>query len=239
MGNPGCLMGILMIDDCSKIHYVPKSNQGSCSLLTWFSLIIVEQKHPHWGATLTKNIQNTHPSWQPRIFVSADMSKQLCHLVEDLLGNQKTSPMFKLQVEPHNVKKTSETVESITKLLYHLESRWRNSHVLVYHGPLPIHLLGVTGHLLSLRSRFYFSKVSMFEEVLTQRFASHIYSSTWNFTPKTNKNRWNSACRRTVPVLPHKAKSGVKTTACAAGYPYSRDTSGTNLMIKLDFWIEN
>ena len=27
--------------------------------------------------------------------------------------------------------------------LYHLESRWRNSHVLVYHGPLLIHLLGV------------------------------------------------------------------------------------------------
>ena len=27
--------------------------------------------------------------------------------------------------------------------LYHLESRWRNSHVLVYHGPLLSHLLGV------------------------------------------------------------------------------------------------
>ena len=27
--------------------------------------------------------------------------------------------------------------------IYHLESRWRNSHVLVYHGPLLIHLLGV------------------------------------------------------------------------------------------------
>ena len=27
--------------------------------------------------------------------------------------------------------------------IYHLESRWRNPHVLVYHGPLPIHLLGV------------------------------------------------------------------------------------------------
>ena len=26
---------------------------------------------------------------------------------------------------------------------YHLESRWRNSNVLVYHGPLLIHLLGV------------------------------------------------------------------------------------------------
>ena len=28
--------------------------------------------------------------------------------------------------------------------LYHLESRWRNSHVLVYHSPLLSHLLGVT-----------------------------------------------------------------------------------------------
>ena len=27
--------------------------------------------------------------------------------------------------------------------LYHLESRWRNSHVFVYHGPLLIHLLRV------------------------------------------------------------------------------------------------
>ena len=27
--------------------------------------------------------------------------------------------------------------------VYHLESRWRNSHVLVYHGPLLSHLLGV------------------------------------------------------------------------------------------------
>ena len=29
------------------------------------------------------------------------------------------------------------------KQLYHLESRWRNSHVLVYYGPLLSHLLGV------------------------------------------------------------------------------------------------
>ena len=28
--------------------------------------------------------------------------------------------------------------------VYHLESRWRNSHVLVYHGSLLSHLLGVT-----------------------------------------------------------------------------------------------
>ena len=28
-------------------------------------------------------------------------------------------------------------------MIYHLESRWRNSHVLVYHGPLLSHLLGV------------------------------------------------------------------------------------------------
>ena len=28
-------------------------------------------------------------------------------------------------------------------IIYHLESRWRNSHVLVFHGPLLVHLLGV------------------------------------------------------------------------------------------------
>ena len=30
------------------------------------------------------------------------------------------------------------TIKSIAVAVYHLESRWRNSHVLVYHGPLPI-----------------------------------------------------------------------------------------------------
>ena len=36
-------------------------------------------------------------------------------------------------------------------LVYHLESRWRNSHLLVYHGPLTNrHLLGVASHLLWL-----------------------------------------------------------------------------------------
>ena len=34
-------------------------------------------------------------------------------------------------------------LKSAKKKLYHLESRWRNSHVLVYHGPLLKHLVGV------------------------------------------------------------------------------------------------
>ena len=33
--------------------------------------------------------------------------------------------------------------------IYHLESRWRNSHVLVYHGPLLSHLLGVAPSTLT------------------------------------------------------------------------------------------
>ena len=40
--------------------------------------------------------------------------------------------------------------------LYHLESRWRNSHVLVYHGPLLSHLLGVASHPLSLWCNSWF-----------------------------------------------------------------------------------
>ena len=32
---------------------------------------------------------------------------------------------------------------------YHLENRWRKSHVLVYHGPLVSHHLGVASHLMS------------------------------------------------------------------------------------------
>ena len=37
--------------------------------------------------------------------------------------------------------------------LYHLESRWRNSHVLVYHGPLQIATFWELRHLLSLRCK--------------------------------------------------------------------------------------
>ena len=35
------------------------------------------------------------------------------------------------------------THSPVSTFLYHLESRWPNSHVLVYHGPLLSHLLGV------------------------------------------------------------------------------------------------
>ena len=31
---------------------------------------------------------------------------------------------------------------NLKKRVYHLESRWRNPHVLVYHGPLLSHLFG-------------------------------------------------------------------------------------------------
>ena len=38
--------------------------------------------------------------------------------------------------------------------LYHLESRWRNSHVLVYHGPLLSDLLGVAPSTFTMVYRF-------------------------------------------------------------------------------------
>ena len=38
-------------------------------------------------------------------------------------------------------------------IYYHLESRWRNSHILVYHGPLLIHLLGVAPSTFTLRCK--------------------------------------------------------------------------------------
>ena len=40
--------------------------------------------------------------------------------------------------------------QSIPYNIYHLESRWRNSHVLVYHGPLLSHLLGVAPSTFSM-----------------------------------------------------------------------------------------
>ena len=53
----------------------------------------------------------------------------------------------------HQPKTLHETRREIPqKYLYHLENRWRNSHVLVYHGPLLSHLLGVVSHLLGVAS---------------------------------------------------------------------------------------
>ena len=40
--------------------------------------------------------------------------------------------------------------------LYHLESRWHNFHILVYHGPYKCHLLGVASHLLSPQCMLFF-----------------------------------------------------------------------------------
>ena len=40
--------------------------------------------------------------------------------------------------------------------LHHLESRWRNSHVLVYHGPLLSHLLGVVPSTFTMVYRHLF-----------------------------------------------------------------------------------
>ena len=52
--------------------------------------------------------------------------------------------------------------------LYHLESRWRNSHLLVYHGPLRSHLLGVApstftyGVYYILYLLFFFKRLCIF-----------------------------------------------------------------------------
>ena len=43
-----------------------------------------------------------------------------------------------------NFKRWHIYLEQVTlQIIYHLESRWRSSHVLVYQGPLLSHLLGV------------------------------------------------------------------------------------------------
>ena len=47
-----------------------------------------------------------------------------------------------LEVETNRRNFMTCTFESF-KIYHHLESRWRNSHVLVYHGPLLSHLLEV------------------------------------------------------------------------------------------------
>ncbi len=42
------------------------------------------------------------------------------------------------------------TLTHIYIYIYHLENRWRNSHVLVYHGPLVRHLLGAAPSTFTL-----------------------------------------------------------------------------------------
>ena len=54
----------------------------------------------------------------------------------------KKPPQDGLQSNNHLLK-AGTSMKNHLSYLYHLESRWRNSHVLVYHGPLLIHLLGV------------------------------------------------------------------------------------------------
>ena len=44
---------------------------------------------------------------------------------------------------------------------YHLESRWRNSQVLVYHGPLQSHLLGADGSCTIYYNDYLLDSVQM------------------------------------------------------------------------------
>ena len=61
----------------------------------------------------------------------------------------------------------------------HLESRWRNSHVSVYHGPLRIATFWELRHLLSIRWFFWIASRNCFEACLD--LAGHILSF-----PQTN-----------------------------------------------------
>ena len=49
------------------------------------------------------------------------------------------------------------------KRQYHLESRWRNSHVLLYHDPLRNHILGVapSTYMQSLKGTVAFPGISV------------------------------------------------------------------------------
>ena len=86
------------------------------------------------------------------------LTRQLCELQPKVAANQGPEPRTRKKNLPsstHAYKKMQKcfsppaahvfTPENIA--VYHLESRWCNSHVLVYHGPLLSHLLGVASHL--------------------------------------------------------------------------------------------
>ena len=62
--------------------------------------------------------------------------------------------------------------------IYHLESRWHNSHVLVYHGPLLSHLLGVapsTFTMVYLNHFFLITSTSWFGTHVNKEHSIRIY----------------------------------------------------------------
>ena len=68
---------------------------------------------------------------------------------------------------------------TVSIYIYHLKSRWRNSHVLVYHGPLLSQLLGVASHLLWLRCMYLFWNT--FFSTHTQRIVKPYATSQLNY----------------------------------------------------------
>ena len=64
--------------------------------------------------------------------------------------------------------------------LYHLESKWRNSHVLVYHGPLLIHILGVAPSTFS--TVYQYPNPHMFFGLLSRHSLAEWHQSAVSFT---------------------------------------------------------
>ena len=64
--------------------------------------------------------------------------------------------------------------------LHHLESRWRNSHVLVYHGPLLSHLLGVVPSTFTMVYRHLFKICWILHHKTTTRTTKKNYNATWS-----------------------------------------------------------
>ena len=76
-------------------------------------------------------------------------------------GGHTLFPTLGIKVKPSKGSASLGLVEKkpVIPKLYHLESRWRNSYVLVYHGPLLIHLFGVAPSTFTM---VYHEKLGMF-----------------------------------------------------------------------------
>ena len=89
---------------------------------------------------------------------------------------------------------------------YQLESRWRNSHVLVYHGPVLSHLRGVASHLLSYiipcsTSLSQYQHLDWVKKMTCKDKIRHFLSPRKTWDSKSPQSNWTGT-NKSATVLP-------------------------------------
>ncbi len=98
-------------------------------------------------------------------------------------------PLWPTPWEDLSLREQFSHLKFISNWLCHLESRWRNTHVLLYHGPLQIATFWQLCHLLSPRcNRWYFQFHPRFDPFpirsspghCTERLQLHLFGSSFS-----------------------------------------------------------